>query len=107
MVRRLSRNRLRPQVGIVIPVFWGRQPAAIKRSPISSWTIWRPLEAGRRPLARFFVSPERLPIAALQHADGPKLAFSDGDLTVIFEFLRTVDTLFVSRRRFVEPPQVE
>ena len=61
----------------------------------------------REPLARFFISRQRLRVAALLHADGPKLAFSDGDLPVVTELLGAADTLFVGRRRFVEPAQVE
>ena len=61
----------------------------------------------REPLARFGIRRQRLRVAALLHADGPKLAFADGDLPVVTELLAAADALFVGRRRFVEPAQVE
>jgi hypothetical protein len=35
----------------------------------------------REPLAGFGLRRQRLFVAALQHEDGPELAFGDGDLT--------------------------
>ena len=61
----------------------------------------------REPLARFFVSFQRLFVSALIQADGSKLEFSDGDLPVVTEFLRPADASFVSGSRFVEPAQAE
>ncbi len=59
------------------------------------------------PLARFGISRHRLRVAALQHADGPELAFANGDLPGVIELLAAADSLFVGRRRFVDPAQKE
>ena len=61
----------------------------------------------REPIAGFFISLERLGVAALLLADGPKLRFSDGDPSVVLAFLRAADALFVSGCCLVEPTQVE
>jgi hypothetical protein len=61
----------------------------------------------REPLARVFMSLQRLLVATLLQADGSKHAFSDGDAPVVTEFLRTADTLYASGRRFGEPAQAE
>ena len=47
----------------------------------------------REPLARFFISLQRLLVTALLYADAPKLAFPDGDAPVVTEFLGAADTL--------------
>ena len=60
----------------------------------------------REALARFVMRLQRLRVAALQHADGPKLAFAHGNLPGVIELLGAADALFVGRRRFVEPAQV-
>ena len=61
----------------------------------------------REPLARFGISRQRLRVAALILADGPKLAFAHGSAPVVTGFLQAADALFVGRRRVVEPTQIE
>ena len=46
---------------------------------------------------------QRFRVATLQHADGPQLAFADGDLARMTMFFGTIDGFFVSRRRVVQP----
>jgi hypothetical protein len=60
----------------------------------------------REPLARFGIRRQRLRVAALLHADGPKLTFADGDIPVGTAVLVAADALFIGRRRFVEPAEV-
>ena len=58
------------------------------------------------PLARFGVGRQRLRVAALILADGPELAFANGDVPFGAVLLVAADGLFVGRRRFVEPAKV-
>src|SRR6185295_13222416 len=61
----------------------------------------------REALTRFRIRSQCLRVAALHYADGPKLEFAHGDSPVVTELLAAAYTLFVSRRRFVEPTQKE
>ena len=55
----------------------------------------------REPLVVFGIRRQRLPVAALILADGPKLALDGGDLPVVTELLVAADARFVGCRRFV------
>ncbi len=61
----------------------------------------------REPLARFGIRRQRIWVAALILANGPKLALAHGDSAIVTELLGAAVGLFVGRRRFVEPAQSE
>src|SRR6516165_7152721 len=56
---------------------------------------------------RLIVGLQPICVATLVHANGSKLALSDGNLASITLRLGAADSLFVSSRRLVEPAQVE
>jgi hypothetical protein len=53
-----------------------------------------------------FIGVQRLFVAALHHANDSKLAFCDGDLSIVTDFLSAADTLFINSSRFIGPAQV-
>ena len=55
-------------------------------------------------IAGLCVDFQRFGIARLQDADTAELEFSDGDLSLIAEFLRAFDSLFIRCRCFIQTP---
>src|SRR5258708_1523210 len=60
----------------------------------------------REPLSCFLIGVKRIFVPALKEADGPELAFPNGDIPFVLALFATTDCLFVCRSGFVQPAQV-